>query len=322
MRELAAFLVALLTTLVLLKPVIDLLRRRSVVDVPNARSSHAVVTPRGGGLGVMAGVVAAVLVSQPPSRLLLLTALAVLAAALGLRDDLVTLPALPRLVLQALLASAGVLVILCENPVRSVGVAMAGGFGFVWLVGYVNAFNFMDGINGISAITGAATGGWLWLLAHGEGDALLAVGSAALTGACLGFLPWNAPRAKVFLGDVGSYGLGFLLASLGLWAVVVGTDPLQTAAPFLVYVADTAVTLISRVVRGETWHEAHREHRYQQLCAAGLSHAQAAAVVLVFTILACAVSRYTPPEVGLPLIAALLCGYAASPSLVRGYERG
>jgi UDP-N-acetylmuramyl pentapeptide phosphotransferase/UDP-N-acetylglucosamine-1-phosphate transferase len=144
-------------------------------------------------------------------------------------------------------------------------------------VGYANAFNFMDGINGIA-------GGQALVTGLGTASVAIAVGASVghpaillsllIVGAAAGFLPHNFPRAKMFMGDVGSVPCGFLLAVLAAWLardfgwwLLVPLGLLHAN-----FIMDTAITVVRRVLRGERWHDAHREHFYQRLIRAGWSH--------------------------------------------------
>jgi UDP-N-acetylmuramyl pentapeptide phosphotransferase/UDP-N-acetylglucosamine-1-phosphate transferase len=147
------------------------------------------------------------------------------------------------------------------------------------IVGYVNAFNFMDGINGISvAQTTVAAGVYAAISLH-YGERQLAALELAVVGAALGFLPWNAPRARVFLGDTGSYALGAVLASFALLALASGIPVEATVAPLVLYLADTGTTLVRRLAGREPWYLPHRTHTYQQLTDLGLGHMQVSFLV-------------------------------------------
>lgn len=148
---------------------------------------------------------------------------------------------------------------------------------FLWLVGYTNAFNFMDGINGIAGGQGVITGFGTALLPFAVTGSIsrpLQLCAAIVAGSCLGFLPHNFPRARMFMGDVGSAPLGFVLAALAVaegaafgWSVFVALLLLH-----LNYVLDTSLTLLRRLFRGDRVYEAHKEHFYQRLVRAGKSH--------------------------------------------------
>src|SRR6202046_1460337 len=180
------------------EPVIIPLLRRAAVDVPNMRSSHSVPTPRGGGAPVAVGLVAAALLVHGTVAVTFAIAVAAF-AAIGFADDLTGLPAGRRLVMQALtsLAIAGVLVGRIGLPPRAMAAAAV--IVAAWLIGFVNAFNFMDGVNGISAAHALIGGAAYACLGWWRHDSFLVAAGAAVAAVALAFLPWNAVRARVFL---------------------------------------------------------------------------------------------------------------------------
>ena len=268
----------LIATLAATGFVLKFLRRYAIFDRPNERSSHTNPVPRGGGLAVIAVLtVAWAILAAPDQRA---ETYSVLAAALLLAgvswvDDLRSLPPWFRLIAHA----AAILPVLYflgfKGPVFQgllpswADLAIA---ALLW-VWFINLFNFMDGIDGISGVEAGAIGAGVVLVA---GQTILpwpepALG-ATLAAAAVGFLFWNWHPAKVFLGDVGSVPLGFLigwlllsLASGGAWAAA--------AILPLYYLADATITLARRGLRGEPVWRAHREHFYQRAVQAGRSHA-------------------------------------------------
>lgn len=254
---------------------IRVLTRAGLHDRPNARSSHQVPTPRGAGIAVGIAIVAAAF-DVDVLRVPVLLALAL--GAIGLADDVRSLQALPRFVAQIGIGVFGAAVLSTElesvHPVLLIFGILAGA---LFVAGYVNSFNFMDGVNGISvAATIVAAAAWLVAASKAPELRPAAIGSL---GAALGFLPFNAPKARIFLGDSGSYFLGGWIATVSLLGLLHGADPLTMVAPLLLGTADTGTTLIRRIRRRERWHQAHREHIYQQLVDAGWSHS---AVALYF----------------------------------------
>ena len=251
------------------------------IDVPGARSSHAVATPTGGGAGIVTGCLAALAAAFALGNVrgdwLLVFGLALGMAALGHADDRRALPVLPRLLGQSGAAAAVVLCALAESgpgPGGTGFVLLATGLlALVWLV---NAFNFMDGIDGIAGgetiFIGLAAAGLMTLQSP---ETLPPEGTVALflAAATAGFLFWNWPPARIFMGDVGSGVLGFVLAVLALSSAGHGTLSLPVwlilAGVFLV---DTTLTLLSRLWRGERWYEAHRSHAYQRAARRWGSH--------------------------------------------------
>lgn len=248
--------------------------RRRLLDQPNERSSHTLPTPRGGGIAVVAAVLLVWLgltgLGLLPKPLLLVPAAALGLAAVSWLDDLHGLSPLARLLTQfaavafglEALPPGGVFQGWLPQVIDDAAVAL------VWLW-FVNLFNFMDGIDGIAGSEAAAVGIGLVVIASAPETALL---PAAIAGAAVGFLVWNWAPAKIFMGDVGSVPLGFLLGFLLLGAAARGAWLPALILPGY-FLADATITLLRRLARGEKVWEAHRSHFYQQAVQAGLSHA-------------------------------------------------
>ncbi len=282
---LQAVLVALLVSLTVMPGLIAVLRKGGVMDVPNSRSSHHLPTPRGGGLGVaVAATVGLVLASD----LSIITRAALIGTAgacglLGLYEDVRGVTALKRL---------GILFVIALSLIPWFWSATDGSLllrlmltllAVFWLVAYVNVTNFMDGINGLAAGHACVTG-VAWLVVGWGADATeFAVLGAIIAAAAGGFLPYNAITARVFLGDVGSYFLGGLIAAGTVLGLALDVPPEAVLAPLAVFLADTGLTLVRRVARRESWYQAHREHYYQLLTSVvGGSHSRATLSVLGF----------------------------------------
>lgn len=261
------FGIACVTTALVCPPLGQLSRRYGVMDVPNERSSHTVVTPRTGGIACAIGILAADAATRGWSRGGRAARAATFAlAGLGLADDKLGLRPLPRLVAQI---TVGIAYGAVTSGLRG---ALVGGSV---LPATVNATNFMDGINGITASTVVT-----WALNHQlqlPGSPVRRAGGASpapIAGAALGFLPFNAPSAQLFLGDSGSYLFGAAMGAT-LIADLTGPDSPGLArvaaahAPLLIYFADTGFTMTRRALRGASLTEAHREHVYQRIQAAG-----------------------------------------------------
>ncbi len=307
MGELAA---ALLVTLILTWPVRAFLLRRGMLDVPNSRSSHTSPVPRGGGVACAAGFVVSLALastSQATPPWLSIGAVLVLAGT-GLEDDRRGLPANLRLALQAASGAAA-------------GVAIGGpAWGLAGAVGFpiaVNVVNFMDGINGITGLTLAAWGAVAATLGLVRDTPALASLGFATAGAALGFLPWNIPTARVFLGDSGSYLFGAIVAVGVLMAASHGLPAHLLVAPLSLYLGDTAWTLTTRALRHEPLMVAHRHHVYQRLVGdGGFNHVLVSAAVAGLGLAVTAVWWQADARVGVPVTVAVLAGYIASPRLV------
>lgn len=286
---------------------LPLLRRWSP-DVPGARSSHSAPIPRGAGLAVML-VVAGMTLSSPSLRMLI--AFVGVLTLVGFLDDLLSLPARVRLVAQALAAAV---VTLWIAPVASpAGTMLFVGVGTLFVVGYINAFNFMDGIDGISGVTAVLAAGWYAIHMERVGQPEWSLFATALAGACLGFLPWNFPRARGFLGDAGSYGIGAGLAALAVGLGAWGASPAVILAPVLLYVADTFSTMLARRRAGHGWADPHRDHVYQRLVDGGRSHVHVTAIVGT-TLLVCCLAALAPVTLlGLAFQCCVVGGYLALP---------
>ena len=258
---------------------------RGVVDTPNARSSHTQITPRGGGLAIIAVVVvvAIVVVALRPQELpriagAVLPALAI--AAVSWLDDVSSLRNRTRFAVHVAAAVAATAVL---GPVMRVDLGSFGMLRFgplawpltvLWIVGLTNAFNFMDGSDGIAGITAAAVAAGIAAASAACGVGSVAVIAAAFAGASLGFLSCNWQPARIFMGDVGSAFCGFLLAVLPL---AVRADAVPEVLPVAVlalwpFIFDAVFTLLRRLRAGENIFQAHRSHLYQRLVISGWSH--------------------------------------------------
>jgi len=305
------------------------LRRLGIMDVPSARSSHVRATPRGGGVAVGVGATAALLTasSVPDRPWIGVVVAAAGCGVVGLIDDLAGVPALWRLGLQTAIASCAVWWLLPSSG--SWGILQFATFCFVvvWMVSYVNAFNFMDGINGISVVQ-VLVAGAAWLVVAGvRGSPILATASVVVVGAALGFAPFNFPRARMFLGDAGSYFFGAWLAAVAVIEVHGGVPPEAVVAPLALYLADTGTTLLRRLRNGRTWHLAHRDHTYQRLVDGGWSHETTTLAVGLVMVVVSALGLLSLTDsvvlrvTGDTLALVVLAGYLRAPDWVAGGRR-
>lgn len=247
---------------------------RQLIDQPNERSSHSVPTPRGGGVAIVVAFLGGLLMTDDGASFVVLVALlggGVVVALVGFVDDHGHIPARWRLL--AHFSCAGWILFWIGVPhlelmgrtydLGVLGVMVAA----LYLVWMLNLYNFMDGIDGIAGVEGLIVGvggsALYWLaglpLDVNAGFPML------LAAAVLGFLLWNLPPAKIFMGDAGSGFLGLMLGALSLQAAVVRPVLFWCWAVLLgVFIVDATVTLVRRMLRGELVHEAHRSHAYQQ----------------------------------------------------------
>ena len=254
--------------------------RVGAIDMPGDRSSHSRPTPKGGGVGIVLAFLVGVLVlyryaefsriADPYFRAVICAAVGI--AAVAFLDDLLYWPASAKLLAQvaaALLAVGGGLSLpflrlpgFGTVPLGWLGPALT----VVWIVAATNAMNFMDGLNGlasgvtaIASLALAAFGAWL-------GASFVYLTSLILLAGILGFLPFNFPHARIFMGDVGSQFCGFLLAVLAITAGRFEAVELSVAlVPMLLagILFDVALTLVRRALAGERLTQAHRGHLYQ-----------------------------------------------------------
>jgi Fuc2NAc and GlcNAc transferase len=324
----AAFLLSALLTGVARRLALS----RGVLDVPNARSSHETPTPRGGGAAIVLSAVAAWIALGlmgviKPNIVIALSGGGIAIAAVGLLDDRFRLSARVRLSVHfaaavwALFWLGGLPPVQLGNHVIVLGWGgyLLGMLGIVWTL---NLFNFMDGIDGIAASEAifVVCGGILLALLNEGGHPHPAIYLVFIAASC-GFLLWNWPPARIFMGDVGSGFLGYVIAVL---AVI---DTRESALSLLVWLilggvffVDATVTLTRRLLRGEPLHEAHRTHVYQYLARRWSSHRSVTLAVLavnVFWLLPMAMFAAESPA-----LAPLFLATALAPLIILAFVVG
>ena len=253
---------------------------RGLLDHPGERQSHTVVTPRGGGVGLVAALlIVSLLVSAGNLHgfwvQCIVPAVLVLAIT-GWWDDHASLGVGFRFFIQ--LAVSFYLLWCATNAGWMQGVIpmVMSGLFIIWMT---NLYNFMDGSNGMAGLQGVFAASVLAVLFHLSGDNPFSLFALLLAACCAGFLPWNLGRARVFMGDVGSLVLGFLFAAFMLYGTGTGAFDYPVALMvMLLFLTDATLTLLLRVIRGERWYNAHRQHLYQRLIAHGWTHARVAMV--------------------------------------------
>lgn len=266
--------------------------RAGMLDMPGPRRSHAVPTPRGGGVGIaLVGLgTLAMFAAQGIAGAGWMAAGLGLVAAAGWHDDRRSWTIAGRLAAQLL---AGVCLGIALARAQAPPVVAVLGFALVPVL--VNAWNFIDGIDGLAASQALLCALALAWALQDAGRWL----ALALAGACLGFLPFNFPRARVFAGDVGSNALGYLLACL-LASALQARAPSRwpwLALPLAAVLVDVGMTLGRRVLRGERWWQPHLQHLYQRW-ASRLGHARVTWSYAAWTVLAvvCMVRLQSAPS--------------------------
>ena len=311
--------------------VIRLLRARRILDPPNERSSHDRPTPRGGGIAVVAATLACwgLVTSLGGAAWSLVGPIALVAFGLALvswADDLRGLSPLPRFAAQLAAVSLALATVplgpLVPGPLPAWLAYGAAAVAWLW---FINLFNFMDGIDGLAGAEALAVAAGVAVVAAvvgmADGTPLLA---APLAGAAGGFLLWNWHPARVFLGDVGSVPVGFLLGWLLLSLAAHGAWAAALILPAY-FLADATLTLARRAARGKPVWRAHRDHFYQVAVQAGASHAQVtrAASLANLGLVVCAVASLAgAPARAAALAAALVIVGALLWYLRRGVARG
>lgn len=253
------------------------LLHRRYLDYPNERSSHSAPTPRGGGLAVTPAILLCWVLLQPtaPFEWALMTGAAVL-MALSWWDDRHTLPAAPRFAVHAAMVAAG-LFLLPDGALVFQGLLppwadrLVAGLGWLW---FLNLYNFMDGIDGITGVETTCIGTGLILVGSSPGPALVCAAAG------LGFLVWNWHPARIFLGDSGSVPLGFILGGLLVRLAADGHLAVALILPAY-YLADATITISRRLFNGEKIWQPHRKHFYQRAVQGERSHSQVVLAVLV-----------------------------------------
>ncbi len=318
---LLAFVVAWVATWLLVR----VGTRLRLVDTPNERSLHDRPKPRSGGLAIVAGILAAtgagLAIDAVPQVWLVVLAATAPVAIVSYIDDRIGVPPALRLPVH-LVAAAALVAVLTPTRLALPGLDAAvpawlampvAGLAVVWMT---NLYNFMDGIDGIAggmAVLGFVTLAGFGLAGGAPGYALAMLAVAAAAG---GFLWFNFPPSRLFMGDAGSSTLGFLAAAGGLWGADAGLFriwvPLVVFAPFIV---DATATLLRRLARGDRVWQAHREHYYQRLVLSGWSHRRTTLAyygAMVAAAAAAGAAAALPPGPAWAVLGLLAAGYATA----------
>lgn len=270
---------------------------RNVMDIPNQRSSHSIPTPRGGGVSIVVCFLSAytwIFLTEPallPSTFWAVFCAGILVAALGFLDDHGHIAARWRL-MGHFTAAIWSLVSLGGLPSVDVyGNSLALGWvgsalGVVYLVWLLNLYNFMDGIDGLASVEAISVCISACAIYSVSGNFELAIGPLLLSMSALGFLVWNFPKARIFMGDAGS---GFLGVVLGIFSIQAANAEARLLWAWLillgVFIVDATFTLMRRLSRGDRVYEAHRSHAYQYAARTLGMHSRVTLGVLAINVL-------------------------------------
>jgi len=263
--------------------------KKQILALPNHRSSHETPTPSSGGVSIvlitLSGYLAYYFVGESGTNELLLLGLCaalLIVAIVGLLDDL---GRLTNFKIKLLSQIVGVTILFaCDLVVERVTLPLIGSvelglWGYlvtlVWVVGLTNAFNFMDGLDGMAGGTAVVAASCFALIAFDQGSILVFVISYVIAASVCGFLIYNFPKAQIFMGDVGSQFLGFLFAALAILALKTGESSISfwvMPLLFFHFIFDTAYTFVRRLRASEVVTDAHRSHLYQLINRLGWSH--------------------------------------------------
>jgi UDP-N-acetylmuramyl pentapeptide phosphotransferase/UDP-N-acetylglucosamine-1-phosphate transferase len=267
-----------------------------ILDKPNERSSHSTPIPLGGGVVIVLIVLsmgAWVANEIDWKRSLIYIISASIMAWMGWRDDVRSLPAAFRMVVQSLIAIVSIwgMGYFKVVAIPMFGDMQLGVFGiiitFLWIVGLTNAYNFMDGIDGMAGgVALVAALGWMWLSSDTETWFVFWV-ALAIASSCLGFLGHNWSPARVFMGDVGSTFLGYTFAVLSLVSADQGGDALLIGTLLMwTVIMDSFVTFLGRLIKRENVFTGHRSHLFQRLVRVGYKHSTISLFYMILTAVA------------------------------------
>ncbi|HID96580.1 MAG TPA: glycosyltransferase family 4 protein [Thermodesulfobacteriaceae bacterium] len=270
--------------------------KKSLIDIPSRRSSHSVPTPRGGGLSIVITFMASSILlyftdSLQPAPFLSVAVSGSMVASIGFWDDHGHVSAKWRIVVHFLAAGLAMLWIGGFPPIPLGDMTIDAGWtgflpGVILLVWFLNLYNFMDGIDGLAGTEAACVTGGAALILHARGADHLSVWLLLLCAGCAGFLVWNWPPARIFMGDAGSGFIGFTVGVIALYTSLEEYMNIWTwFILFGVFLVDATFTLTRRMLQGETWYEAHRSHAYQYASRRFGSHKKVTLAVLMINLL-------------------------------------
>lgn len=320
------FLLTFLLSAGLVYVAIALGRRFVMLDLPGERQSHSQPTLTGGGIGIVSSLVLSSLVFTLQGLVaqdwvfIVLPGVVVL-SVIGWMDDRRPVSARFRLFVQLAVSFALIGSLVFAGKLNGWLIPLLAGVAIVWIM---NVYNFMDGSHGMAGFQGVFAGLLLALIFLFEKQPLLLIPSLLIAASCAGFLPFNMPNPRIFMGDAGSVPLGFAISALLVMGLTVGALSFPAALLVLaVFLVDGSLTLLKRVIRGEQWYTAHKQHVYQRLIRQGWPHSrvlllyQAVNIILVVpvVILVTMYPMYAWPLTGMSFLLLAAGWYIASRKL-------
>jgi len=297
MENLWAFIIAFLISLVVMPLVIKFANKNGIVDKPNGRKIHKKPVPLLGGTAIFMGfVIPFIIFSQIDLKIVSIVFASAILAVLGMFDDIYDIEAKKKLVVQILcsilVVGTGVRVNISEYITDNIYLAFLvdGLISVCWIIGIINAINLIDGLDGLAGgVSFIASIAFIVILGREGLDYVGYIIALSLAGAILGFLFYNFYPAKVFMGDMGSTFIGFLLAVLGIIALDIPENPASIVAPIIILavpIFDTGLAILRRIAQRQPLFSADKNHLHHRFIAKGLSQRQAVFIIYSLAVLA------------------------------------
>jgi len=291
-----------------------------LVDIPNHRSSHKTPTPRGGGLAIILSLLLALIIAWTTGNIsisiksfFVYLSVIILMMILGYISDIIYIPVVIRLIFQIAIAAIAVLTLPIAQEFSLIFFSISGWLlsllFIIWLVTNINYFNFMDGLNGFSGFQAITASFVLLYLGHIILNDLITNTATFLILALVVFLNHNL-KGRLFLGDVGSYTIGFLIILLSLFDARL---IIPVALTFSWFIFDATITILRRIVCHQAWCQSHRSHFYQRANIIGYSHQQVSLIGLVFFLIfsALGITYFYTEDLLLIFLALMICSCLA-----------
>jgi len=271
--------------------------KMGAVDVPrDSRRMNKKPVPRAGGLAIFVGFLAgALIIGQVTGEIIALYLGALVVVVLGVADDIRSLKPMQKMVGQLVAALiptlSGIRIERFSNPFSASGSFDLGVLSVpvtvLWIVGIINAVNFIDGLDGLAVGISTIASFTMFTIAILVSEPSIAVITAALAGACLGFLPYNANPAKIFMGDTGSMFLGYILATLSIEGLFKLYAVVSFMVPFIILglpIFDTGFAIVRRLMKGQSPLQADRGHVHHRLIDMGFDQKQSVSILYALSV--------------------------------------